>query len=159
MKLLVINPNTTTSMTDKIGHAARAAAGAATELVALQPPDGPESIEGYYDEAFSVPGILSLIAGAERAGPADAYVIAVGHLADRLRGAGPILAPWPRDERALSFEERVALQKRLTSAGFDTGGVDAKMGPKTVAAIKTFQKARGMVPDGFPSLSVLQALQ
>ena len=90
---------------------------------------------------------------------ADAYVIAVGHLADRLRGAGPILAPWPRDERALSFDERVALQKRLTSAGFDTGGVDAKMGPKTVAAIKTFQKARGMVPDGFPSLSVLQALQ
>jgi lytic murein transglycosylase len=90
---------------------------------------------------------------------ADAYVIAVGHLADRLRGAGPILAPWPRDERALSFEERVALQKRLTAAGFDTGGIDAKMGPKTVAAIKTFQKARGMVPDGFPSLSVLQALQ
>ena len=90
---------------------------------------------------------------------ADAYVIAVGHLADRLRGAGPILAPWPRDERALSFEERVALQKRLTSAGFDTGGVDAKMGPKTVAAIKAFQKASGMVPDGFPSLSVLQALQ
>jgi membrane-bound lytic murein transglycosylase B len=90
---------------------------------------------------------------------ADAYVIAVGHLADRLRGAGPILAPWPRDERALSFEERVALQKRLTAAGFDTGGVDAKMGPKTVAAIKAFQKASGRVPDGFPSLSVLQALQ
>jgi lytic murein transglycosylase len=90
---------------------------------------------------------------------ADAYVIAVGHLADRLRGAGPILAPWPRDERALSFDERVALQKRLTSAGFDTGGVDAKMGPKTVAAIKAFQKASGRVPDGFPSLSVLQALQ
>jgi len=90
---------------------------------------------------------------------ADAYVIAVGHLADRLRGAGPILAPWPRDERALSFEERVALQKRLTAAGFDTGGVDAKMGPKTVAAIKAFQKASGRVPDGFPSLTVLQALQ
>jgi peptidoglycan hydrolase-like protein with peptidoglycan-binding domain len=44
-------------------------------------------------------------------------------------------------------------------AGFDTGGVDAKMGPKTVAAIKAFQKASGMVPDGFPSLTVLQALQ
>jgi lytic murein transglycosylase len=90
---------------------------------------------------------------------ADAYVIAVGHLADRLRGAGPILAPWPRDERALSFDERVALQKHLTAAGFDTGGIDAKMGPKTVAAIKAFQKSQGMVPDGFPSLTVLQALQ
>ena len=90
---------------------------------------------------------------------ADAYVIAVGHLADRLRGGGPILAPWPREERALSFDERVALQRRLTAAGFDTGGIDAKMGPKTIAAIKSFQKARGMVPDGFPSLSVLSALQ
>jgi lytic murein transglycosylase len=90
---------------------------------------------------------------------ADAYVIAVGHLADRLRGAGPILAPWPRDERALSFDERITLQKRLTESGFDTGGIDAKMGPKTVAAIKAFQKSQGMVPDGFPSLSVLQTLQ
>lgn len=90
---------------------------------------------------------------------ADAYVIAVGHLADRLKGGGPIVAAWPRDERALSFDERVALQKRLTAAGFDTGGVDAKMGPKTIAAIKGWQKAKGMVPDGFPSLSVLTALQ
>ena len=90
---------------------------------------------------------------------ADAYVIAVGHLADQLRGRGPILAPWPREERALSFDERVALQRRLTAAGFDTGGIDAKMGPKTIAAIKSFQKARGMVPDGFPSLTVLSALE
>jgi lytic murein transglycosylase len=90
---------------------------------------------------------------------ADAYVIAVGHLADRLRGGGPILAAWPRDERALSFDERVSLQKKLTAAGFDTGGIDAKMGPKTIAAIKGWQKAHGKVPDGFPSLSVLDALQ
>ena len=90
---------------------------------------------------------------------ADAYVIAVGHLADRLKGGGPILSPWPRDERALSFDERVGLQKRLTAAGFDTGGVDAKMGPKTVAALKAFQKAKGLVPDGFPTLSVLRALE
>ncbi len=90
---------------------------------------------------------------------ADAYVIAVGHLADRLKGGGPILSPWPREERALSFDERVALQKKLTAAGFDTRGVDAKMGPRTVAALKAFQKAKGLVPDGFPTPSVLQALE
>lgn len=90
---------------------------------------------------------------------ADAYVIAVGHLADRLRGGGPIQAAWPREERALSFDERVALQKKLTATGFDTGGIDAKMGPKTIAAIKAWQKANGRVPDGFPSLSLLVALQ
>ena len=123
------------------------------------PDHGPASVllpGGHRGAAFLIFQNFHVI---ETYNTADAYVIAVGHLADRLRGAGPILAPWPRDERALSFDERVALQKRLTAAGFDTGGVDAKMGPKTVAAIKTFQKARGMVPDGFPSLSVLQALQ
>ena len=123
------------------------------------PDHGPASVllpGGHRGAAFLIFQNFHVI---ETYNTADAYVIAVGHLADRLRGAGPILTPWPRDERALSFEERVALQKRLTAAGFDTGGVDAKMGPKTVAAIKTFQKARGMVPDGFPSLSVLQALQ
>ena len=123
------------------------------------PDHGPASVllpGGHRGAAFLIFQNFHVI---ETYNTADAYVIAVGHLADRLRGAGPILTPWPRDERALSFDERVALQKRLTAAGFDTGGVDAKMGPKTVAAIKTFQKARGMVPDGFPSLSVLQALQ
>ena len=123
------------------------------------PDHGPASVllpGGHKGAAFLIFQNFHVI---ETYNTADAYVIAVGHLADRLRGAGPILAPWPRDERALSFDERVALQKRLTAAGFDTGGVDAKMGPKTVAAIKAFQKASGMVPDGFPSLSVLQALQ
>ncbi len=94
----------------------------------------------------------------ERYNTADAYVIAVGHLADRIGGGPAIRATWPRELRALSFDERVALQRRLTAAGFDTGGIDSKMGPKTIAAVKAFQKARGMVADGYPSLAVLEAL-
>ena len=123
------------------------------------PDHGPASVllpGGHKGAAFLIFQNFHVI---ETYNTADAYVIAVGHLADRLRGAGPILAPWPREERALSFDERIALQKTLTAAGFDTGGIDAKMGPKTVAAIKGFQKSRRLVPDGFPSLSVLQALQ
>jgi membrane-bound lytic murein transglycosylase B len=58
--------------------------------------------------------------------------------------------------RALTLEERKELQDLLTRAGFDPGGVDGRMGPKTVAAVKAFQKARGMVPDGYPSLEVLR---
>ena len=46
-----------------------------------------------------------------------------------------------------------------TAPGFDPGGVDGRMGPKTVAAIKAFQKARGLVPDGYPSLDVLNLLR
>ena len=123
------------------------------------PDHGPASVllpGGHKGAAFLIFQNFHVI---ETYNTADAYVIAVGHLADRLKGGGPILASWPRDERALSFDERVTLQKKLTAAGFDTGGIDAKMGPKTVAAIKGFQKAKAMVPDGFPSLSVLQSLE
>jgi allantoin racemase len=73
MRILVINPNTTVSMTAKIGSAARAAAGPTTDIIAVNPDSGPPSIEGYFDEAFSVPG---LIAEMRKAPPMDAYVIA-----------------------------------------------------------------------------------
>ncbi len=68
MKLLVVNPNTTASMTSKIGVAARSVAAAATEIVAVNPARGPVSIEGYYDEVFSVPGLLEELAKGQAAG-------------------------------------------------------------------------------------------
>jgi allantoin racemase len=79
MKIVVVNPNTTASMTERIGVAARAVAAAGSEIVALNPADGPASIEGYYDECFAVPGMLGVIAGCEResvARPVAGYVIA-----------------------------------------------------------------------------------
>jgi membrane-bound lytic murein transglycosylase B len=95
----------------------------------------------------------------ERYNAADAYVIAVGHLSDRLRGGPPIQASWPRDDRALTLDERVELQERLTSAGYDTGGADGKVGPRTVAAVKAFQRSIGMIPDGYASLDILKRLR
>ena len=68
MKILIVNPNTTASMTAKIGLAARAVAAIGTEIIAVNPADGPVSIEGYYDEAFSVPGLLREIAKGEQQG-------------------------------------------------------------------------------------------
>jgi allantoin racemase len=73
MRLLVVNPNTTASMTAKIGAAARAAAAAGTEILAVNPAAGPPSIEGYYDEVFAIPG---LIATMQDAGAVDATIIA-----------------------------------------------------------------------------------
>lgn len=73
MRILVINPNTTSSMTAKIGLAAQSVASGGTEIVAVNPADGPPSIEGYFDEVFAVPGI---IAEMGKAPAADAYVIA-----------------------------------------------------------------------------------
>jgi allantoin racemase len=77
VRLLVVNPNSTASMTARIGAAARAVAAAGTTIDAVNPPDGPPSIEGYYDEAFAVPGLLACIARAEaEMPPPDGYAIA-----------------------------------------------------------------------------------
>lgn len=73
MRILVVNPNTTASMTEKIGAAARRVASEGTEIIAVNPADGPASIEGFYDEALSLAGMLEVI--RDRAGY-DAVVIA-----------------------------------------------------------------------------------
>ncbi len=73
MHLTIVNPNTTASMTHTIGEAARAVAAAGTVIEAVNPDHGPVSIEGYYDEVYSIPGMLEEM----RARPAsDAFVIA-----------------------------------------------------------------------------------
>jgi allantoin racemase len=73
MRIQVVNPNTTASMTRKIGAAAKAAASPGVEVLAVNPDFGPPSIEGYFDEAFSVPGLLEEIG---KAADADAFVVA-----------------------------------------------------------------------------------
>lgn len=73
MRILVVNPNTTRSMTDKAVEAARAVAAAGTKIVAATARMGPASIEGHYDGALAVPGLLSEIAVAQGI---DAAVIA-----------------------------------------------------------------------------------
>jgi allantoin racemase len=75
MRILIVNPNTTAAMTEKIGRAGRAAAALGTELIVVNPADGPVSIEGYYDEAFSVPGLLAEIAKGDTLG-VSAHIIA-----------------------------------------------------------------------------------
>jgi allantoin racemase len=94
MRLLVVNPNTSASMTKRIGAAARAAAGAGTEIVAINPSSGPVSIEGYFDEAFAVPGMIEEIVKGDTEG-AQAFVIAcfddTGLEAARCAAIGPVI--------------------------------------------------------------------
>lgn len=61
MRLLVINPNTTASMTAKITAAARRVALPNTEIIGVNPETGPASIQGYYDEAMSLAGLLEVV--------------------------------------------------------------------------------------------------
>ena len=73
MKLLVANPNTTASMTEKIKGAALAVARPDTKVVAVNSASGPASIQGYLDVATCVPGLLAAV---EPHGDADAILVA-----------------------------------------------------------------------------------
>jgi membrane-bound lytic murein transglycosylase B len=91
--------------------------------------------------------------------PAEAYAMAIGHLADRLRGGEPFVQPWPRHERVLTRGERYELQQLLAERGFDVGEPDGRLGGKTRNALRQFQQAVGAVPDGFASGAVLERLR
>jgi lytic murein transglycosylase len=91
--------------------------------------------------------------------PAEAYALAIGHLADRLRGGGPLVQNWPRYEHVLSRAERLELQQHLVRRGFDIGEPDGQLGGRTRAAIREFQARAGQVPDGFASSAVLDKLR
>jgi allantoin racemase len=74
MRILVVNPNTTRSMTRTIEAAARAAAAQGTAIEAATSAMGPVSIEGYYDEAFALPGLLAEIRRGETGGMQAAVI-------------------------------------------------------------------------------------
>lgn len=95
----------------------------------------------------------------ERYNTADAYVIGVGHLSDRIGGMGPLKSGWPRGDRNLRFAEKKEMQKLLTAKGFNTLGVDGIIGPRTIQAVREFQASVGMIPDGYASYEILKRLR
>ncbi len=103
--------------------------------------------------------IFENFAVIEKYNSADAYVIGVGHLSDRIKGGPAIQTAWPHEDRALTLKERKELQTRLTQQGFDTQGIDGKIGPLTIEAVRSFQLASGLKPDGYASLNVLKKLR
>ncbi len=94
MKILVVNPNSTTSMTDKIVEAARAAAGPGVQIIGRTAIGAPASIEGHRDEAMCLPYLLKAVAEAEAEG-VDGIVVACfddpGIGACREIATGPVL--------------------------------------------------------------------
>jgi membrane-bound lytic murein transglycosylase B len=87
------------------------------------------------------------------------YAVAVGHLADRIKGGQPFLASWPEINYDLSFDQRVELQKLLYSHGFDPGGTDGRFGARTYEAIIGFQRKSGIALDGTPTVALLERLR
>lgn len=91
--------------------------------------------------------------------PAEAYALAIGHFADRLRGAPPFVQPWPRQERVLSRAERLELQQLLAQRGFYRGTPDGQLGGMTREALRGFQASIGTPADGFASSEMLDRLR
>ncbi|WP_321367615.1 lytic murein transglycosylase [uncultured Celeribacter sp.] len=103
--------------------------------------------------------IFDNFAVIERYNKADAYVIGVGHLSDRLKGGPAIQASWPRGYQPLSFDEKKKMQRILTRKGFLDDKVDGIIGPNTINAIRAFQNSIGVTPDGYPSQELLKQLR
>lgn len=103
--------------------------------------------------------ITSNFRAIKRYNNSDAYAIGVGHLADRIGGAGPLRAAFPPDANGLTKDDRVALQTRLTQLGFDTQGADGVIGPNSQAAISAYQSSRGLPVTGVPSPALLSSLR
>lgn len=94
-----------------------------------------------------------------RYNPSESYALAIGHLADRLRGGGTFVQDWPRYERVLTRAERLELQQLLERHGHDVGEPDGRLGAKTREALRDFQARIGRVPDGFASAGLLERLR
>jgi lytic murein transglycosylase len=90
---------------------------------------------------------------------ADAYVVGVGHLSDRITGGPAIKSGWPYDDRALTLDERLDMQRRLTAKGFDTQKIDGKIGPLTINAVRAYQLSEGLRPDGYASPALVNRLR
>jgi membrane-bound lytic murein transglycosylase B len=88
----------------------------------------------------------------------DAYAIAVGHLADRIHGGDLIKTPWPKSDRQLSRDARVALQKKLAALGYKVNEFEGHIDFYLRDNIRAEQKKLGMVPDGAPTPALLEKL-
>ncbi len=94
-----------------------------------------------------------------RYNPSQNYALAVGYLAGRLQGNGPLRAAFPPDRYGLRLADRKAIQSGLTRRGYNAGKADGVFGKKTEAAIAAFQKDKGLPVNGQPSASLLQLLR
>ena len=90
---------------------------------------------------------------------AKSYALAVGHLADRLAGYGPFVQAWPTGEKRLSLEQRMELQELLIATGHLGGEVDGIVGSGTLDGIRSYQRAKALPVDGYPTLTILKRLR
>jgi membrane-bound lytic murein transglycosylase B len=70
-----------------------------------------------------------------------------------------VVGRWPRQEAALSKDERLELQQRLATLGLEPGAADGIVGANTRNAVRRFQSSIGAIPDGFATKALLERLR
>lgn len=113
--------------------------------------------EGFYNAKLIAPGgsrgpkflTFKNFDVLRRYNNSTSYVMGISVLADTIGGQSGIRQDWPRNDLPLSFTDKKAMQKRLTELGFDTQGVDGRIGPNSRKAIRAWQAANGLTADGY----------
>ena len=120
--------------------------------------DGPSALilpAGIAGPAFLVSGNYRTILKYNRS---TFYALAVGYLADRLGGAPPLKAPHGSTE-PLKRDDILALQQGLQALGLLPGTPDGVAGNATRQAVRAFQRANGLAPDGFIDQNLIAAVR
>lgn len=107
---------------------------------------------GSYGPAFLLFDNFAII---KKYNNADSYALAIGLLADRLAGRPDLSKPWPSGMAMLTQQQAKDLQTALNKLGYSAGAVDGIIGRGTRGALQKFQKARGLLADGFPTTDML----
>ncbi|MCD1644886.1 lytic murein transglycosylase [Aurantimonas coralicida] len=87
----------------------------------------------------------------------DLYALFVGHVADRMLGAGPLAGDWKATDR-LTRGDVARMQQKLEARGYDVGGADGLAGFKTRRSIGAFQLKSGMGETCWPTRALAGAL-
>lgn len=88
----------------------------------------------------------------------DVYALAIGHLSDLMQGAGPFKAPWPAHATQLPRDDRIALQKKLATLGYDQTRFSAHIDFKMRDFVRAEQKKYGLVTDGHPNAMLMEKM-
>ena len=86
------------------------------------------------------------------------YALGITSLASGYKGQTLIRTPWPRSDDPLSYSDKKAIQRKLTALGYDTGGVDGKIGPNSRKAIRAWQSSQGLPADGYMEQTLFKRL-
>lgn len=81
----------------------------------------------------------------------ESYALAIAHLSTLIENNSlntNFATSWPTDDPGISRREAKEIQQALINAGYNIGNVDGIIGDGTRAAIKEYQRQRGVTPDG-----------